>query len=98
MRSAISLAPAIPLTETDQHSVAYVVLPSKENDSSAGLWVDDFKSAPRQVFRGWVLWFARGPGNEIYILEGKPDLNAVLWKVGWNGQGLARTSASIPLL
>jgi Tol biopolymer transport system component len=82
----------------DQHSIACVVLPSKENDPNAGLWVDDFKSPPRQVFRGWVLGFARGPGNEIYLLDGKPDLSAVLWKVGWNGQGPARTSASARLL
>jgi hypothetical protein len=58
--------------------------------------VDDFKNPPRQIFRGWVTWYARGPRSDIYLLEGKPDLNCALWKVGWNGQGLTRTSATIP--
>jgi Tol biopolymer transport system component len=82
----------------DGRSVAYIVDASREDDPKAGLWVDDFKSAPRQVFRGWVGWYARGPGNEIYFVEGKPDLNGVLWKVGWNGQGLTRTSTTIRLI
>ncbi len=81
----------------DGRSVAYIVNPGREDDPNAGLWVDDFKSPPRQVFRGWVVWYARGPENQIYILEGKPDLNGVLWKVGWDGHALARTPASIPL-
>jgi Tol biopolymer transport system component len=79
----------------DGRSVAYIVDASREDDPNAGLWVDDCKTAPRQVFRGWVDSYARGPGNEIYFLEGKPDLNGVLWKVGWNGQDLTRTSTTI---
>jgi eukaryotic-like serine/threonine-protein kinase len=86
------------LWSPDGSSVAYMVDPSKQDDPKAGLWVDDFKNSPRQVFRGWVVRFARGPGNELYLLEGKPDLNAVLWKVKWNGQGLTRTSWSVPIL
>jgi eukaryotic-like serine/threonine-protein kinase len=82
----------------DGHSVAYLVSPSEENDANSGLWADDFKNPPRQIFRGWVVWYARGPGNKIYLLEGKPDLNGVLSKVGWDGQGLTRTSATIPIL
>jgi eukaryotic-like serine/threonine-protein kinase len=82
----------------DEHSVAYVLEPTKASDPKAGLWVTDFENPPRQIFRGWVISFARGPGNEIYLLEGKPDLNAALWKVDWNGQGLTRTSWSVPFL
>jgi hypothetical protein len=41
---------------------------------------------------------AVGAGNEIYLLEGKPDLNGALWKVAWNGQGLVRIGAGIPML
>jgi eukaryotic-like serine/threonine-protein kinase len=82
----------------DEHSIAYLLWPSKEDDPKAGLWVDDFKSPPRQILRGWVVWFARGPGNELYLLEGKPDLDGVLWKVKWNGQGLTRTDWSVPIL
>jgi Tol biopolymer transport system component len=82
----------------DEHSVAYIVLPSRADDPSAGLWVTDFRNPPHQIFRGPVVWFSRGPGNEIYFLEGKPDLTAVLWKVNWNGQGLTRTRWTVPLL
>ena len=82
----------------DGRSVAYLVSARREDDPNAGLWVDDFQNPPRQIFRGWVERCARGPGNEIYFVEGKPDLNGVLWKVGWNGEGLTRTSATIRLI
>jgi eukaryotic-like serine/threonine-protein kinase len=82
----------------DGRSVALLVSPSDENDTNAGLWVDDFKNPPRQIFRGWVVWYVLGPANELYLLEGKPDLNGVLCKVGWDGQGFTRTPATIPIL
>jgi len=81
----------------DGRSIAYLVDSNQENDANAGLWRDDFKSPPRQIFRGWVVWYARGPKDEIYLLQGKPDLNGVLWKVGWNGQNLTRLPTTIPL-
>ena len=81
----------------DGRSVAYLVRASGENDPKAGIWVTDFKNEPRQIFRGWVVWYARGPNREIYLLEGKPDLNGVLWKVGWDGRGLARVPMPVPL-
>jgi len=82
----------------DGKLVAFRVNPSKENDPDAGLWVDDFKGPPRQIFRGWVLWFASGPKGEIFVLEAHPNLRGVFWKVGWNGQGLTRTSTAVPLI
>jgi Tol biopolymer transport system component len=81
----------------DGHSIAYIVNASREGDTDAGLWVDEVKSPPRQIFHGWVIWYAQAPHDEIYVLEGKPDLNGILWKVGWNGQGLTRASTTIPL-
>jgi serine/threonine protein kinase/WD40 repeat protein len=82
----------------DGYSFAYVVAASRENDPIAGLWVDDFKNPPRQIFRGWVDSCARGHDGELYFIEGKADLSGVLWKVGWNGQGLERTAATIPMI
>jgi len=82
----------------DGNSVAYIVDASREDDPQAGLWVNDFKNPPRQIYRGWVDAYTRGSGNEIYFLEGRPDLNGVLWKVGWKGEGLTRTSANIRLI
>ena len=83
----------------DQRQVAYVVAPAREDDPQSGLWVTDFHNPARQVFRGWVdWWFALGPDNTIYFLEGKPDLGGVLWRVGWDGHGLQRTSLAIPMV
>jgi len=73
-------------------SVAYLLSAGAEDDPLAGLWVEDFKSPPRQVFHGWVTSYARGPGDEIFLLEGKADLQGVLWKVGWDGHGLTRVA------
>jgi len=77
----------------DGRYIAYNILPGRESDPDAGLWVEDLQAKPRQVFRGWVTWYARGPGNQIFIQEGKPDLNGALWKVGWDGKGLTRLSS-----
>ena len=49
----------------DGKAMAYIESPSKENDPNAGIWVTDFKNPPRQIFRGWVVFFARGPNNQI---------------------------------
>ncbi len=88
----IQVAPAsIVLWSPDEKSVAYVRSPAIADDPNAGLWVDDFKSPPHQIFRGWVSWLTRGKGNEIDFLEGKPDLASVLW-------ALTRDPAIIPSL
>lgn len=82
----------------DEQSVGYIVSGSREDDPNAGLWVTDFKNPPRQLFHGWVDWAASGTGNEIYFIEGKPDLKGVLCKIQWNGQNLERTSVTIPMV
>ncbi len=81
----------------DGRSVAYVISPSEEHDPLAGLWVEDFTTAPRQLFRGWITWYARSPGPAIVLQEGKGDLNGALWRVGWDGEGQTRLT-SIPLV
>jgi eukaryotic-like serine/threonine-protein kinase len=88
-----------PRWASDSHSVLYVVAAKQEDDPNAGLWVDDFKNPPRQIFRGWVdRWVARGPNNEIYFFEGKPDLTEVLCKVNLDGKALTRTPVIIPMV
>jgi len=83
----------------DGRSIAYVRNASKEGDPNAGVWVDDLKSPPRQVFRGWAIWYApAAQQRQIYVLGANPDLTAVFWKVGWNGEGLTRTSITVPLI
>jgi eukaryotic-like serine/threonine-protein kinase len=82
----------------NERSVAYIVDASRDDDADAGLWVTDFKNPPRQVFRGWVIWFAPGPQNRLYLLQGKPDLTGILQSVGWDGRDLERTSVTVPLI
>ena len=59
--------------------------------------MNDLKNPPRQIFRGWVAWYAWARSGDIYLLEGKPDLNGVLWRLDSDGQRLRSTSANIRL-
>ena len=79
-------------------SAAYGVLSPQEIDPDVGVWVTDFKTPPRQVFRGWVCWFAVDARDNIFILKGNADLNGEVWKVQWDGSGLSRVPATLPLL
>jgi eukaryotic-like serine/threonine-protein kinase len=98
-RTPASFGKAAVRWSPDGRSVIYIVAEKREDDPNAGLWVDDFKSAPRQIFRGWVdSWFARGPDNEIYFLEGKPDLDAVLCKLDSDGKGFRQTPVTIRMI
>jgi hypothetical protein len=74
-----------------------MVNPAQEGDPRAGVWIFDRNGPPRQVFRGWVSWYDWGPGNEIYLVQAKPDLEGVLWKVDRSGRSLTRVPVSIPL-
>ena len=82
----------------DGKSVAYLVSPSRENDPEAGIWVNDFKAAPRQVFSGWACWFAVDAKGEIFIEKARADLTAEVWKVKWDGSGLLQIAGTLPLL
>ncbi|MGH9505862.1 MAG: TolB family protein, partial [Terriglobales bacterium] len=80
----------------DQKLVAYVEMAAREDDPAAGLWVTDFHSAPRQLFRGWVEDAVAGPGGTLDFLQAQADGTRVLWQVGWDGQGLKRLASGIP--
>jgi Tol biopolymer transport system component len=81
----------------DRQSIAFALNPTHEGDPRTGVWVVDRNGPPRQIFRGWIAWYAWGPGNEIYLVQSKPDLQSVLWKVDKNGHDLTRIPVSIPL-
>jgi dipeptidyl aminopeptidase/acylaminoacyl peptidase len=87
----------LPRWSPDGRSIAYLVFPRQQNDPSAGLWVGDLKNPPRQLFRGWVASYAWERSGNIYVLEGKSDLNGVLWRLGSDGQRLRSTSANTQL-
>ncbi len=82
----------------DQNSIAYLISATRENDPASGVWVTDFRSAPRQVFRGWVCWFAVDAKGDIFVLKGKDDLNGEVWKVQWDGLRLSRAPGTLALL
>jgi len=85
-------------SSSDGNSIAYAVSSQQENDAAAGVWVTDFKTPPRQVFRGWECAFTVDAHDNIFILKGKADLNGEVWKVKWDGSGLSRPSGTLPLL
>jgi|CXWL01.1.fsa_nt_gi Tol biopolymer transport system component len=73
--------PSEPSWSRDGQSFAYIVRPDPDKPADAGLWVGTPAGARRQLFRGWAVSFAwAGPG-EVMVLEGKPDLQGVLWRV-----------------
>ncbi len=86
------------LWSPDGRSVAYIRLPRRKDDPDAGVWITDFKTAPRQVFHGWVAWVAADSQGDIIVLKGKPDLKGELWTEKWDGSGLSRNPQTIPLL
>jgi len=81
----------------DHRSIAFEVNPTQEGDPRAGVWLFEGNGPPRQIYRGWVAWYAWGPGNEIYLVQAKPDLEGVLWKIDRSGRDLTRIPVSIPL-
>ncbi len=86
------------LWSPDGRSVAYLRTARRKDDADAGLWVTDFKTAPRQLFHGWASWLVLDSQGDIIVLKGKPDLKGELWTVKWDGSGLSRASQTIPLL
>jgi Tol biopolymer transport system component len=87
----------LPRWSPDGRAIAYLVRPRQQHDPSAGLWVNDLKNPPRQLFQGWVVWYAWERSGNIYLLEGKADLNGVLWQLDSDGHRLRSTSANTGL-
>jgi hypothetical protein len=68
-----------PLWSRDGRTFAYVVRPGTRKPSDAGLWVGRVDGVRNQVFQGWVVSYAWGNGQDLFVLEGKPNLSGVLW-------------------
>ena len=80
----------------DGRYITSIVHPRQENDPEAGLWLCDLKGAPRKLFGGWAVWQSWAGKDDVFVLEGKPDLNGVLWRIRLEGSSPVRTSVSIP--
>jgi hypothetical protein len=79
--------PGDPLWSDDGRSFAYAVRAEGARSTvKPGLWVSQLGGTRRQVFEGWVIWFAWGTNGDLLFVEGKPDLKGVLWRISTAGQ------------
>jgi eukaryotic-like serine/threonine-protein kinase len=85
-----------PWWSPDGRSFAFAVSPSTQPQAHAGVWTVTMDGVRRQVFAGWVVWFAFDRAGDILVLEGKPDLKGLLWRV--EGGGRRSKVAEVPLL
>jgi Tol biopolymer transport system component/DNA-binding winged helix-turn-helix (wHTH) protein len=70
----------------DGRRFAAVVNARKLNDAATGVWVYDLLDGKRQqVFHGWAAYYAWSGAQELLVIEVKPDLNGILWRVRWDG-------------
>ena len=77
----------------DDRRIAYLASPG---GADAGLWIYDFRNPPRQIFQGWVVEFAWAGPDELIYAEGRPDLRALLWRVGSDGSGRRSIPVTMP--
>jgi len=68
---------------------------AEKGEAEAGLWVYPPGGSARQVFRGWVAGFAWVNTEELIVVEGKPDLNGVVWRVWADGRPPARLPVTV---
>jgi hypothetical protein len=62
------------------------------------VWLYDLKGeAPRQIFRGWAANHAWAGASELFVVEGMPDLRAILWRVRLDGSPPVQTRTSLRL-
>ena len=50
-----------------------------------GLWIDTIGQGRRQVFEGWVVWFAWSGHGDLFFIEGHADLKSTLWRISPGG-------------
>ena len=83
---------------SDGRHIASTIAARESGDPEAGVWVFDADSgAPRQVFRGWAPYYAWAGADELFVVEGKPDLSAILWRVRLDGSPPLRTRTLLRL-
>ncbi len=100
LRALPPLPPGPPIVlarwSPDESSAAYLRHAQFDADPAAGVWVTDFQHPPRQIFRGWVDAFERGPDRRIFIAADHANLRATLWTVAWDGSGLTKLPLTLP--
>jgi Tol biopolymer transport system component len=85
-------------TSPDGRHLSSQIAPRQPGDTEAGVWVYDLKGeVPRQVFSGWVVCYAWAGASELFVVEGKPDLSGILWRVRLDGSPAVRTRTAFRL-
>ena len=85
-KERVSDLPSGPFWSRDGQTFAFVVRPGEGKPSETGLWIQTPGGPRRQVFQGWIAWFAWAGPSELLACEGKPDFVGVLWRVGADGR------------
>jgi eukaryotic-like serine/threonine-protein kinase len=76
-----------PLWSDDERSFAFAVRAEGARSTvKPGLWVSALGQARRQVFEGWVIWYAWASNGDLLYVEGRPDLKGMLWRISPTGQ------------
>jgi dipeptidyl aminopeptidase/acylaminoacyl peptidase len=86
-----------PFWSGDGRSFAFFLLPGVGEPADAGAWIQKQDGTRVQVFRGWVVWIDWAPDGTLLVLEGKPDLKGILWRVADGGLRKV-VLPSVPLL
>ncbi len=82
----------------DGQHIASIHPARQADDPEAGVWVyDSHGGSPRQVFHGWVTSYAWTGADELFLLEGKPNLDGVVWRVHLDGSSPVHTRTVLPL-
>jgi serine/threonine protein kinase len=79
--------PGDPLWADDDRTFAFAVrAESAASRGKPGLYVSALGGARRQVFEGWVIWYAWAASGDLLFIEGRPDLKGILWRLSPAGQ------------
>jgi eukaryotic-like serine/threonine-protein kinase len=85
-----------PSWSRDGRTFAFSVRADFVHPADSGVWVETLDGARQQVFRGWVVWFVWSGPADLLVLEGKPNLKGVLWRVDVGGHRTVALS-EVPL-
>jgi eukaryotic-like serine/threonine-protein kinase len=82
----------------DGQHIASIHLARRADDPDAGVWVyDQHGGSPHQVFRGWATAYTWTGASELFVLEGKPNLDEFVWRVHLDGSAPVRSKTVLRL-
>jgi serine/threonine protein kinase/Tol biopolymer transport system component len=86
-RESVADVPGDPQWSDDGRLFAYAVrVWGSRTNVKPGLWVSAIGAPRRQIFDGWVIWFAWARSGDLLFIEGQPNLKGRLWRISPTGQ------------